>query len=205
MHCRVVFATAQKMRVARRCVGLLPAGRVRAVGTHVGADGVPRMVDITAKAATARTATAEATIYFPPPVAAALNAARAKGDGDGLRGFSTKKGPVFTTAVIAATQAVKQCGNVIPFCHPLPIERCDVVCESSEDGTSARLTVTVGTTHKTGVEMEAMYGASVAALTVYDMLKGIDGAQPGMHVATTRLLRKTGGKSDVAARDSSLP
>ena len=168
----------------------------RAVGTHVGADGQPQMVDVSAKRVTARTATAAATIHFPPPVTAALLAADG-GDANRLKLVSTKKGPVFTTAVIAATQAVKQCGNVIPFCHPLPIESCKVECDTTPDATAATLTVTVVTTHKTGVEMEALYGASVAALTVYDMLKGVPGAQPGMRVADTRLVSKAGGKSDI--------
>lgn len=185
---------------AQRLFGL----SVCSIGTHVDANGMPHMVNINEKKFTTRTAVAQSVLDFPDPVAEKLvEAAKQSKEaaGGGLGAVSTKKGPVFTTAVIAATQAVKLCGNVIPFCHPLPIESCDVICETSPDGKTATVTCTVSATYKTGVEMEAIYGASVAALTVYDMLKGIPGAQPGMQIRNTRLLKKTGGKSDIYAKE----
>jgi molybdenum cofactor biosynthesis protein MoaC len=183
---------------------------VRRIGTHVADDGAtPRMVDVSAKGVTKRTAVATSTILFPPPVAAAMrehmaltNPAGGGGGGGGgnaLSSFASKKGPVFSTAIVAATMAVKQTSNTIPFCHPLPIEGIDVACDTHAECRGATVTVRVSTTYKTGVEMEALHGATVAALTVYDMLKGIPGAQPDMRITDTQLQRKTGGKSDVGS------
>lgn len=104
-----------------------------------------------------------------------------------------KKGPVFTTAIVAGVQAAKRTSDLIPFCHPLPIEDCRVELSLKEGGEVVEVDCTVRVTHKTGVEMEAMMGASVAALTVYDMLKGLS---HDIVIEETALLSKTGGKRD---------
>src|SRR4029079_13031517 len=126
--------------------------------SHVDAAGRPAMVDVSEKAVTAREAQAECLVVFPKAVATQLKKA----------GLSTAKGPVIDTAIIAGTMAVKRTHELIPFCHPLAIERCTF--EIDFDGARELvIRCTVAVTHKTGVEMEALTGASVAALTVYDM------------------------------------
>jgi cyclic pyranopterin phosphate synthase len=147
--------------------------------THVR-DGNPSMVDITRKEAHRRTAVAEATVTLGADIMARLESGDLKGP----------KGPVFQTAIIAGTMAVKKTSELIPFCHPLPIESCDFEINPVDDGISILCTVT--TTGKTGVEMEAITGASVAALTVYDMCKALN---KGIVIRETRLISKTGGKS----------
>ena len=147
--------------------------------THVR-DGSPSMVDITGKAANRRTAVAEAKMTLGTDIMAKL-------EGGDLKG---PKGPVFQTAIIAGTMAVKKTSELIPFCHPLPVEACDFKINPEGDGISILCTVT--TTGKTGVEMEAITGASVAALTVYDMCKALN---KGIVIRETRLISKTGGKS----------
>ncbi len=117
------------------------------------------MVDVSDKAATKRTATAEARVQFPAGVAAALR-------DSGLR---SPKGPVFDTAIVAGVMAAKRTHELIPFCHPLGLENCRIAIDL--DGDSAVIRCTVSVHHKTGVEMEALTGASIAALTVYDMCK----------------------------------
>lgn len=104
-----------------------------------------------------------------------------------------KKGPVFTTAIIAGVQAAKRTSDLIPFCHPLPIEDCRVELALRDGGEVVEVDCTVRVTHKTGVEMEAMMGSSVAALTVYDMLKGLS---HDIIIEDTKLVSKTGGKRD---------
>ncbi|HET9189269.1 MAG: cyclic pyranopterin monophosphate synthase MoaC [Deltaproteobacteria bacterium] len=153
--------------------------------SHVGADGRPRMVDVGAKAATSRSATAQAIVRFPPAVARALRA----------QGMRAKKGPVVDTAIVAGTMAVKRTHELIPFCHPLAIERCDFTVEFATP-TELAIRCEVAVTHKTGVEMEALTGASVAALTVYDMCKALSHEIVIDHV---RLLEKSGGKRRVRA------
>ena len=149
--------------------------------SHVDAQNRPRMVDVGAKPVTARCATAQAIVRFPTHVATALRAG----------GMRAKKGPVLDTAIVAGTLAVKRTHELIPFCHPLSIERCDFAIEFVSDSELA-IRCEVAVAHKTGVEMEALTGASVAALTVYDMCKAID---RGMTVTDLRLLRKSGGRS----------
>ena len=153
--------------------------------THVDKKNRPGMVDVSDKAVTHRTAVARAVVELPREVRALLR-------GDDLR---SPKGPVFQTAIIAGTQAVKRTAELIPFCHPLPIEACRIAIELSKKG-EAVITCAVSLHHKTGVEMEAMTGAAVAALTVYDMCKGVSHA---MVIREVRLLEKTGGKTDVRA------
>jgi len=151
--------------------------------THVTPDGSPTMVDVTAKAVTLRTATAESRVRFPAEAASALREA----------GFATKKGPVFHTAIIAGVMAAKRTHELIPFCHPLGLEKCEVtIAMDGEQEAVVRCTVSVQ--HKTGVEMEALTGASVAALTIYDMCKALSHA---IVIVETRLLEKRGGKRDV--------
>ena len=154
--------------------------------THLDESGAPRMVDIGDKAVTERTATVRARVVFPPEVAAAL-------DADGWNG---PKGPILHTAIIAGTQAVKQTSNLIPFCHPLPIEGCKFDHELNGDVLEIRCRVK--TTHKTGVEMEAFTGATMAALTVIDMSKALSHE---IEIRDVVLLEKTGGKREVK-RDS---
>jgi cyclic pyranopterin phosphate synthase len=126
---------------------------------------------------------AEARVRFPPAVAEALRES----------GFETSKGPVFQTAIIAGTMAAKRAHELIPFCHPLGIENCRVEIEM--DGRNeALIRCSVGVHNKTGVEMEALTGASVAALTVYDMCKALSHE---IVIAELRLVEKHGGKRDV--------
>jgi cyclic pyranopterin monophosphate synthase len=151
--------------------------------THLDADQHPTMVDVSAKVATKRTATAEARVHFPPAVAAALRAS----------GLRSPKGPVFDTAIVAGVMGAKRTHELIPFCHPLGIENCKIGIELHGD--SAVITCTVTVHHKTGVEMEALTGASVAALTVYDMCKALS---HGIVISDVRLLAKDGGKRTYA-------
>ena len=152
--------------------------------THVDAQGSPTMVDVGAKAVTLRTAVAESRVRFPAAVARTLRDA----------GFATRKGPVFHTAIVAGVMAAKRTHELIPFCHPLALERCDVVIDMHDDEAVVRCTVSLH--HKTGVEMEALTGASIAALTIYDMCKALSHE---IVIADTRLMEKHGGKRDVRA------
>jgi cyclic pyranopterin phosphate synthase len=153
--------------------------------SHVSAGGAPAMVDVSGKPASLRVATAEAIVRFPAEAFRTLEAA----------GFATAKGPVFHTAIIAGTMAAKRTHELIPFCHPLGLERCDVAVELAGDRAVA-IRCTAAVHHRTGVEMEALTGASVAALTVYDMCKSLS---HGIVIESLRLVEKTGGKSDFAA------
>jgi len=153
--------------------------------SHVGADGHPRMVDVADKAVTFRRAVAQACVRFPPEVAAELQRT-------GLRG---KKGAIVDTAIVAGTFAAKRTHELIPFCHPLALERCDFQIEFVSP-TELRIRCEVGLTHKTGVEMEALTGASVAALTIYDMCKALSHE---IVIGEIALLEKSGGKRDVVA------
>jgi cyclic pyranopterin phosphate synthase len=153
--------------------------------THVDEQRQPAMVDVGGKAVTHRTATAEARVRFPAAVAEALRES----------GFETSKGPVFQPAIIAGTLGAKRAHELIPFCHPLGLENCRIEIEM--DGRrEAVIRCTVSVHHKTGVEMEALTGASVAALTVYDMCKALSHE---IVVAELRLVEKHGGKRDIAA------
>lgn len=153
--------------------------------THLDSSNRPRMVDVGAKTATARHAVAQAIVRFPAAVARALRAADMR----------AKKGPIIDTAIIAGTLAVKRTHELIPFCHPLAIERCDFFIEFAT-ATQLEIRCEVAITHKTGVEMEALTGASVAALTVYDMCKALSHE---IVIAEVRLLEKSGGKRRVRA------
>ena len=149
--------------------------------SHVGADNRPTMVDVSNKTPTLRTAVAETRVLFPPLVAEALRSA----------GLRSPKGPVFDTAIVAGVMGAKRTHELIPFCHPLGIESCDIVIDL--DGDVAVIRCTVSVHHKTGVEMEALTGASIAALTIYDMCKALS---HDIVIDGTRLVEKRGGKSD---------
>lgn len=136
------------------------------------------MVDVSDKADTARTAIAQSLIELTPAIVAAIT-------DDNL-----PKGDLYATARIAGIQAAKKCSDLIPLCHPLPLSKITVDIELQ--GNSLAITALCKTTGKTGVEMEALTAASVAALTVYDMCKGLD---KGMIIRETKLLEKSGGKS----------
>ena len=149
--------------------------------SHVDDKNRPAMVDVSGKAVTAREAHARAVVVLPKEVLAAL-------DGDEIQ---SKKGPVFATAIIAGVMAAKKTHELIPFCHPLGLDNCDVAI--AIDGDRAVIDCRCKVTHKTGVEMEALTGASVAALTVYDMCKALS---HDIVIGETRLMSKTGGKKD---------
>lgn len=150
--------------------------------THLDAAGRPAMVDVSGKPVTAREARAECRVRFPPAVAAQLRTS-------GLRG---PKGGIVDTAVVAGTLAVKRTHELIPFCHPLPIDGCRIAIDW-HDERSLRIECTVRTTHRTGVEMEALTGATVAALTVYDMCKALGHR---IVLGPARVLAKRGGRRD---------
>ena len=143
------------------------------------------MVDVSDKQVTARRASAECLVVFPAPVAARLR------EGDGR----TAKGAVIDTAIIAGTLAVKRTHELIPFCHPLPIDGCAFdIAWSGVD--TLRIQCEVRTVHRTGVEMEALTGVTLAALTVYDMCKALS---HDIQIGPARLLAKSGGKRGVNA------
>jgi len=146
--------------------------------THLNAAGEARMVDVSAKATTAREAVAEGFIAIAPPALAAI------------RTGTAAKGDVIAVARVAGIMAAKRTADLIPLCHPLPISGVDLDL-ALEDG-GIRATATVRTTHTTGVEMEALTAVTVALLTVYDMAKSMD---RGMTIGSVRLRRKSGGRS----------
>jgi cyclic pyranopterin phosphate synthase len=153
--------------------------------THLDPKGRPVMVDVSAKQATAREASAECRVKFPEAVAAQLHA----------NGLKSAKGGIVDSAIIAGTMAVKRTHELIPFCHPLPIDGCRLAIDWL-DARTLRIDCTVKTFHRTGVEMEALTGATVAALTVYDMCKALSHA---IVIGPAKLLGKRGGKRDVGA------
>ena len=157
----------------------------RAVLTHLDSDGRPSMVDVSAKAVTARAAQAECRVKFPPAIAAQLRD----------NGLKSAKGGIVDTAIIAGTMAVKKTHELIPFCHPLPIDGCRFTIDWC-DARTLRIDCTVRITHRTGVEMEALTGATIAALTVYDMCKALSHA---IVIGPAKLLGKRGGKRDAGA------
>jgi cyclic pyranopterin monophosphate synthase len=145
------------------------------------------MVNVGDKPVTKRTAHAVAVVTLPAELAALLH------EGD----IATKKGPVFQTAILAGVMGAKQTSSLIPLCHPLPLDDCQIEIEPSADGREVTIHCRAQTHAKTGVEMEALTGASVAALTLYDMGKAIS---HGIVIKEIRLLEKTGGKSHYTAK-----
>jgi cyclic pyranopterin monophosphate synthase len=159
-----------------------PAARPGHGLTHLDRSNRPTMVDVSGKEVTHRVAEAEARVTLPRNVAKALQAS----------GHRTKKGPVFDTAIIAGVMAAKRTHELIPFCHPLELENCDVQIEAARGG-ALIIRCRVSVHHRTGVEMEALTGATVAALTVYDMCKALS---HDIEIGPVRLLEKSGGKRD---------
>lgn len=150
--------------------------------THVDEQGRPRMVDVGAKPVSARMARAQAEIVFPPAVDAALRA----------QGYSVAKGPVIATAIIAGVMGAKKTPELIPFCHPLGLDDCEIAIAPLGDGVW-RVDCAVRLQARTGAEMEAMTGAAVAALAIYDMCKALS---PEIEIRRLRLVEKRGGKRD---------
>ena len=138
------------------------------------------MVDITAKADTARQAIAKGSIYMKPETLALIRAGQ------------VAKGDVLSVAQVAGVMAAKKTHELIPLCHPLLLTDIDVQLQPDEKESALHVTASVRTTGKTGVEMEALMAVAVAALTVYDMCKAVD---KGMRIGDIRLVGKTGGKS----------
>ena len=157
--------------------------------THVDSANRPTMVDVGDKAVTRRTARARATVVFPADVLDDQHA------GTELR---TKKGPVFDTAIVAGVMAAKRTAELIPFCHPISLEDCRISVDWGAPG-EVVIECAVQATHKTGVEMEALTGATAAALTVYDMCKALS---HGIRISEVKLVSKTGGKRDFTLDES---
>lgn len=154
--------------------------------THLDAQNRPAMVNVGDKPVTHRTAHAVAVVALPAEVAALLR------DGE----IQTKKGPIFQAAALAGVMGAKKTSDLIPLCHPLPLDDCKI--EITPDATGREVTIhcRVRTDAKTGVEMEALTGATIAALTLYDMAKAVS---HGIEIRGVRLLEKTGGKSHYTA------
>ena len=148
--------------------------------THLGPDGAARMVDVGAKAESERRAVAESRVRMEPATARAVVA----GDGP--------KGDVLGAARIAGINAAKQAGTLVPLAHPLPLSFADVRAEVDAEAGLVVITAEARCVGRTGVEIEAMAAASIAALTVYDMVKAIE---RGVEIERVRLLHKSGGKS----------
>lgn len=155
--------------------------------THINAEGQPGMVDVSEKSDTARVAVASGKITVGKEIMAQLAA----------DGFNSKKGSIIQTAIIAGTMGVKNTFQTIPFCHQIPISSCKLNIEPQEDCFEIRCSVK--TNGKTGVEMEALQGVSVAALTLYDMIKALS---HDMEIGHIQLEKKTGGKSDFTRKTS---
>ena len=150
--------------------------------THFNEQGRARMVDVTEKAATHRTATAAGEIRLSPETMAHI------------RGGTLKKGDVLAVAQVAGIQAAKHTWELIPMCHPLPLTGIDISFALRDEPCMVEIAATVTCTGVTGVEMEALSAVSAAALTVYDMCKAV---QKDMCITNIRLLRKCGGKSGI--------
>lgn len=151
--------------------------------THLDESGQPSMVDVSHKKITQRTATARSIVVLGDKVMDALE------NGD----IHTKKGPVFQTAIIAGVMAAKKTSDLIPLCHPLALDNCQVTISVNEKR-EVVIECLAKITSKTGVEMEALTGASVAALTIYDMCKAFS---HHIIIKETKLISKTGGKKDI--------
>ncbi|WP_299156126.1 cyclic pyranopterin monophosphate synthase MoaC [uncultured Tenacibaculum sp.] len=151
--------------------------------THINEQNQPKMVNVSDKKITKRTAIAKATMYLGSEIISHFNNEE----------LITKKGPVFQTAIIAGIQAVKKTSDIIPMCHPLLINGVDIAINII-DAQHIEVFCEVTIEGKTGVEMEALTGASATCLTIYDMCKAIS---QEMVIKEVKLLEKTGGKSDI--------
>ena len=149
--------------------------------SHIDENGKAKMVDVSLKENTSRRAVASGRVIFTPEVFEHLSA----------EGFTGKKGSIIQTAVIAGIQGVKQTSQLIPMCHPLAVNSISVDIEPGEN--SLEIVCEVKCSGKTGVEMEALTGVSVSALTIYDMCKALS---HDIRITGIRLQEKSGGKSD---------
>jgi cyclic pyranopterin monophosphate synthase len=149
--------------------------------THISASGNPQMVDVSAKKITLRTARAQAIVNVGKDILKKIK------DNE----LITKKGPVFQTAIIAGVMGAKQTSNLIPMCHPVGLEDCQVTISVKASKIIIETSATVNS--KTGVEMEALTAAGIAALTIYDMCKALS---HNIVIEEIKLLEKTGGKKD---------
>lgn len=149
--------------------------------SHIDSDNNPAMVNVSDKQVTVRTATARSTVELTEEIMSGLE----QGE------IHSKKGPVFQTAIIAGTMAAKKTGELIPLCHPIGLDGCNFSIEVKGMEVVIECTATIAA--KTGVEMEALTGASLAALTIYDMCKALS---HHIVIKETRLISKTGGKRD---------
>jgi cyclic pyranopterin monophosphate synthase len=158
--------------------------------SHVDADNRPQMVDVGEKAITRRAAHAIAIVAMPAELAGLLK------DGE----VRTPKGPIFQTAILAGIMGAKKTAELIPLCHPIPLDDCRIEINVRPPGVDGSVEVEVHcrarAEARTGVEMEALAGASIAALTLYDMGKAVT---HGISIREIRLLEKTGGKKDYRA------
>ena len=150
--------------------------------THIDKTGNPTMVDVSGKQVTHRTATAQSIVVLPDEVLQLFTGGE----------LQTKKGAVFQTAIVAGIMAAKKTGDLIPLCHPLGMDNCQVTIQLS-DINEVIIECTASISAKTGIEMEALVGASIAALTVYDMCKAMS---HDIVIKETKLIAKTGGKRD---------
>lgn len=154
--------------------------------THLNEQGQARMVDVSDKAVTTRTATAAGSIWMKPETFALI------------RSGAAAKGDVLATARIAGIMAAKRTHELVPLCHPLPITKAEVTFEPQEADSRIDVVAVVKVDGKTGVEMEALTAVSVACLTLYDMCKALD---RGMRIGDIRVVEKTGGKSGTFRQD----
>lgn len=156
--------------------------------THLDASNQPRMVDVSGKETTTRTAAASCLVNLGADLISQME------DGE----LQNKKGPVLNTAILAGIMGTKKTSELIPLCHPLPLDSAKITIVP-HDSETLLITCTARTTGKTGVEMEALTGASTAALTLYDMCKA---ANPAIVISDLKLETKTGGKSDYALKEN---
>jgi cyclic pyranopterin monophosphate synthase len=169
-----------------RVEGWNASGESKPMFSHLDAQNRPAMVNVGDKSVTKRTAHAIAIVTLPDALAALLR------EGE----IATKKGPIFQTAILAGVMGAKKTSELIPLCHPLPLDDCQIEIQAEPARGEIAIHCRVQTHAKTGVEMEALTGAAIAALTFYDMAKAVT---HGIVIKEVRLLEKTGGKSDYHA------
>jgi cyclic pyranopterin phosphate synthase len=153
--------------------------------SHIDSSNQPSMVDISGKTVSHRTAVAQSIVQLDENIFSKLEGGE----------IQSKKGPVFQTAILAGVMAAKKTSDLIPLCHPLPLNNCKIDIEPISNH-QVKVICSVSTDHKTGVEMEALTGASVASLTLYDMCKALS---HHIRILDTRLISKQGGKKDFQA------
>ena len=154
--------------------------------SHVDINNNPQMVDITEKKSTQREASASGIVFLGRDILKYIS----------LGEIQMKKGPVFSTAIVAATMAVKKTSDLIPFCHPIPLENIKIEIKPLDEE-RVMISCLVGCYGKTGVEMEALTGVHIAALTIHDMCKAMN---PSIQVESIKLTHKSGGKTDYESK-----